>query len=36
MSFQAAVGTWLAAHLITDMPVGSRFGTLVSARPIEL
>jgi hypothetical protein len=36
MSFQAAVGTWLAAHLITDMPVGSRFGLLVSARPIEL
>lgn len=36
MSFQAAVGTWLAAHLITDMPVGSRFGLVADARPIEL
>ena len=36
MSFQAAVGTWFAAHLITDMPVGSRFGLAVDARPIEL
>jgi hypothetical protein len=36
MSFQAAVGTWLAAHLITDMPVGGRFGLMVDARPIGL
>jgi hypothetical protein len=36
MSFQAAVGTWLAAHLITDMPVGSRFGLVADARPVEL
>jgi len=26
MSFQAMVGTWLAAQLVTDMPVGARFG----------
>ena len=32
MSFQAAVGTWLAARLITDMPVGSRFGIFVDGR----
>ncbi len=36
MSFQAAVGTWLAAHLIADMPVGSRFQLVVDARPTEL
>ena len=36
MSFQAAVGTWLAAHLVTDMPVGSRFGLVVDARPIAI
>lgn len=27
MAFQAAVGTWLAAHLIAQVPVGGRFGT---------
>ena len=36
MSFQATVGTWLAAYLLTDMPVGSRFGLVVGARPVEL
>jgi hypothetical protein len=36
MSFQAAVGTWLAAHLITDRPVGGRFGLMVDARPTGL
>ena len=36
MSFQATVGTWLAAHLITDMPVGSQFGLVIDARPIGL
>jgi hypothetical protein len=36
MSFQAMVGTWLAAQLVTDMPVGERFGLGVDLRPIEL
>jgi hypothetical protein len=36
MAFQAAVGTWFAAHLVTDLPVGSRFGLLVNARPLRL
>ncbi|WP_036142120.1 ATP-binding protein [Luteibacter sp. 9135] len=27
MAFQAAVGTWLAAHLLAKVPVGGRFGT---------
>jgi hypothetical protein len=36
MSFQAMVGTWLAAQLVTDMPVGARFGLSVDLRPIEL
>lgn len=36
MSFQAMVGTWFAAHLAADMPVGSRFGLMVDLRPLEL
>jgi hypothetical protein len=36
MSFQAMVGTWLAAQLVTDMPVGSRFGLRADLRPVEL
>ena len=36
MSFQAAVGTWFAAHVATDMPVGARFGLVGNSRPIEL
>src|SRR5580704_5808676 len=36
MSFQAMVGTWLAAQLVTDMPVGARFGLSADLRPIEL
>ncbi len=36
MSFQAAVGTWFAAHLITDKPVGERFGLVADASPIAL
>ncbi len=36
MSFQAVVGTWFAAHLISDMPVGSRFGLVTDARPVAL
>lgn len=26
MSFQGSVGAWFAAHLVSEMPVGSRFG----------
>jgi hypothetical protein len=36
MSFQAMVGTWFAAHLVADMPVGGRFGLVVDLRPVEL
>jgi hypothetical protein len=36
MSFQAMVGTWLAAQLVTDMPVGARFGLSADLRPLEL
>lgn len=36
MSFQAMVGTWFAAHLVADMPVGGRFGLVVDLRPLEL
>lgn len=36
MSFQAMVGTWLAAHLVTAMPVGQRFGLAIELRPVEL
>jgi hypothetical protein len=30
------VGTWLAAQLVTDMPVGARFGLGADLRPVEL
>lgn len=36
MSFQAMVGTWLAAQLVTDMPVGARFGLIANLRPVKL
>jgi hypothetical protein len=36
MSFQAMVGTWLAAHLISDIPAGSRFGLEADLRAKEL
>lgn len=36
MSFQAMVGTWFAAHLVADMPVGGWFGLVVDLRPVEL
>jgi hypothetical protein len=36
MSFEAVVGTWFAAHLITGTPVGARFGIAVDAHPSEL
>src|SRR5258708_34893981 len=36
MSFQARVGTWIAAHLVGDAPVGERFGLSGNPRPLEL
>jgi hypothetical protein len=36
MSFQAGVGTWFAAHLAGEMPIGARFGLNADARPTEL
>lgn len=36
MDFQAGVGVWFAAHLITDTPVGGRFGLSRNALPTEL
>lgn len=36
MSFQAAVGTWFAAHVVTGMPIGPRFGISPEARPADL
>lgn len=36
MDFGAAVGVWLASHLVTATPVGKRFGLSVGAVPIRL
>ena len=36
MSFQAGVGTWFAAHLASEMPIGSRFGLGDGALPLAL
>lgn len=36
MSFQAGVGTWFAAHVASEMPVGARFGMSDSAVPVNL
>lgn len=36
MAFQAAVGTWLAAHILARQPVGSRFGINHQALPIAI
>jgi hypothetical protein len=36
MAFQAGVGTWFAAHLASEMPVGSRFGLGDRPLPVEL
>ena len=30
------VGTWFAAHLVADMPVGGRFGLVTDLPPVEL
>lgn len=36
MSFQAAVATWLAVHLLVRMPVGGRFGINNQAVPVAI
>lgn len=36
MSFQAEVGTWLAAHLLARVPVGGRFGLANIALPVSI
>jgi hypothetical protein len=36
MSFQAAVATWLAVHLLVRMPVGGRFGLNNEAVPVAI
>jgi hypothetical protein len=36
MSFEAGVGTWFAAHLAGEMPVGARFGVSRTAIPRQL
>lgn len=36
IAFQADVGTWLAAHLLARMPVGSRFGLANTALPVSI
>ena len=36
MNFQAEVGTWLAAHLLTRLPVGGRFGMANVALPVSI
>lgn len=36
MAFEAQVGAWFAAHLASEMPVGSRFGLASAAQPIRL
>lgn len=36
MSFQAAVATWLAVHLLVRMPVGGRFGLNNQAVPVAI
>lgn len=36
MAFQAAVGTWFAAHMLAGMPVGGRFGLNNAAIPTSI
>ncbi|WP_186084697.1 ATP-binding protein [Burkholderia gladioli] len=36
MSFQAAVATWCAAHIVADMPVGDRFGLAADLNAIAI
>ena len=36
MDFGATVGVWFAAHLVTAMPVGRRFGLGVGAFPVRI
>ncbi|WP_163870644.1 ATP-binding protein [Myxococcus eversor] len=36
MSFQAGVGLWFAAYIVSDRSIGRRFGLSDAVRPIEL
>jgi hypothetical protein len=36
MAFQAQVGAWFAAHVITETPIGARFGLAVAVRPVDI
>jgi hypothetical protein len=36
MSFQAEVGTWLAAHVIAEVPIGIRFNLSPDVWPLRL
>lgn len=36
MTFEAAVGTWFAAYISCQMPIGARFGLTSNAIPIEV
>jgi hypothetical protein len=36
LDFQAGVGLWFAAYLVSQMPVGARFGLKQDALPVEL
>ncbi len=36
MAFQAAVGTWFAAHILAGSPVGGRFGIGNTALPLSI
>ena len=36
MTFQIKVGTWFAAHLVSGLPVGERFGLAAKPIPVKL
>ncbi len=36
MAFQAVVGTWFAAHVVGEAPVGQRFGLDATVLPVQL
>jgi hypothetical protein len=36
MDFEASVGVWFAAHLVSEMPIGDRFGLGKDTLPTEL
>ncbi len=36
MAFQAGVGLWFAAHLVSETPIGARFGFVDTALPLRI